>query len=84
MFSRRNKERCLRSACPSLFPHVRKQRVLLLNQPAPHLIPSPNLDPVLPERQKEAVADHHPQPPQDSQPQTDVLEVVVATGQQVP
>lgn len=39
---------------------------------------------VVPERKQDAVADQHAQPPQDSQPQADVLEVVVAAGQQVP
>lgn len=38
----------------------------------------------VPEWQQEAVADQHPQPPQDGEPQADVLEVVVAAGQQVP
>lgn len=32
----------------------------------------------IPERQQEAVADDHAQPPQDGQPQADVMEVVVA------
>lgn len=39
---------------------------------------------VVPERKQDAVADQHAHPPQDSQPQADVLEVVVAAGQQVP
>lgn len=38
----------------------------------------------LPERQQEAIADQHTQPPQDSQPEADVVEVVVAAGQEVP
>lgn len=39
---------------------------------------------LIPERQQEAITDDHAQPPQDRQPQADVLEVVVAAGQQVP
>lgn len=39
---------------------------------------------VIPEWQQESVADQEAQPPQDSQPQADVVKVVVAAGQQVP
>lgn len=39
---------------------------------------------LVPEREQDPVADQHAQPPQDGQPQADVLEVVVAAGQQVP
>lgn len=39
---------------------------------------------LIPERQQEAVADQQAQPPQDGQPQADVLEVVIAAGQQIP
>lgn len=38
----------------------------------------------VPERKQDTVADQYAQPPQDCQPQADVLEVVVAAGQQVP
>ena len=37
-----------------------------------------------PERQQEAVADEQAQAPQHREPQADVVEVVVAAGQQVP
>lgn len=33
---------------------------------------------LVPEGQQEAITDEHAQPPQDSQPQADVVEVVVA------
>lgn len=39
---------------------------------------------LIPERQQEAVADQQAQPPEDGQPQADVVEVVVAAGQQIP
>lgn len=39
---------------------------------------------LIPERQQEAIADQQAQPPEDSQPQADVVEVVVAARQQIP
>lgn len=39
---------------------------------------------LIPERQQETIADQQAQPPQDSQPQADIVEVVVAAGQQIP
>lgn len=39
---------------------------------------------MVPERQQEPIADQEAQPPQDSQPQADILKVVVAACQQIP
>lgn len=39
---------------------------------------------LVPERQQDTIADQEAQPPEDSQPQADIVKVVVAASQQIP